>query len=938
MTGKIIAFFVLLGALTATYAKGQTAPESTVQSGVTGKMKIPALSAAQVSSTSVIRPEGADDEIASLNCVAFISSVEIKDDVVIFTGMNQLSKGQEVSISRLNRATYLNGATLKVLSATSTGFTARFHHDNVDRINDGGTALRTDCIAEGSYRSAQKVEAFRDNVNYFNRHLSPDIEISRFDQFLPLEIDDHYTSLTFNGPGHSLGNNGGWSIRKHLFEDLTFNSRGISQAHNLWCRKHAVGDVACGDYIYASTDGGGTAQADEGFTVDTRHGGESDRYFHGTAGTGASPGTTRLPVVFSSGQEETTDGAFLLDISKGKISGVVSGLDSVVDGTSVHVLPVLVKSQEKLTPSTGIGIIQTPLPIVAMANEPESARIEVALTRGTFKPGIACLAGGWYPEQVSITAVSALDGNHQQVTLVHRNPNPTSITDPHNPSSLWQGGPCGSYLSLDRNVARDGFRTSYFVVGAIDPNHIAYIWDVNGTTHQNGIQLYGAPTKLSRLVRKDGVVTAHFANANSPVIYNHAPQVVIANASDSSFNGVVAVPEYTNDAERTLTWKQSGPDGAAASATIDLPPELYGFHLYPGAEIIGPQVSNSVPLEPNSVAWQPGDVLENPHNPSFTMRFRANYVTEHTLPSGADNHGELWSFIGSGISANFRPSRWVNANPCNLYAGCGGTLEPITWMIHRGPYSILHRVDNAPMNGGILFRIGCDLKGCDHPAPYVLFGLQNGSITYDPRTSTVTAPALKAGRLSVDDANIRKLSFASASDDSADCLGVRNHIVVAGGAQPQNAPCVASITWKGGKGLTVEQTGTASHPVYTIVPEPGYYVSRSNGRESGVATGTDAAVSITVGSANRAGSVRCMNSYHCTASRGRIEVSAGAGTSSGTIAHVDASLRPGTICTATQNGGTMFLGIGSSGEGGGGFDITSGVGITGKVVIDYFCH
>lgn len=937
MSGKIIPFFLLLMVFTAV-AKGQTPPESTIQSDVTGRVRTPALSAAQVARTSVIRPEGGDGEIVSLNCVALISALEIRGDVVTFTGMNQLSPGQEVSISKLNRAPYLNGVTLKVLSATSTSFTASFHHSDVDRITDGGTALRKDCVAEGSYRSPQRVESFRDNVNYFNRHLSPDIEVSRFDQFLPLEIDDHFTSVAFNGPGHSLGNNGGWSVRIHRFEDLTFNSRGIAQAHNLWCHKHAVGDVACGDYIYAYTDGGATAQSDEGFTVDTREGGESDQYFHGRAGEGAAPGANHVPVVFTSGQEQTTDGAFLLDISKGDISGIVSGLDSIVDRTAAHVLPVKVESQEKLKPSTGIGIIQTPLPIVAIASGSETIRIDVELTRGAFKIGTACLAGGWYPEQVSISAISTLVNGHQQVTLVHRNPNPTSVTDSHNPSSLWQGGPCGNYLSLDRNLARDGFRTSYFVVGATDPNHIVYVWNVNGSTRQNGIQLYRVPVKLSRLVRKNGIVTAHFANANPSAIYNAAPQVVIADASDSGFNGAVSDPEYDHDADRTLRWKQPGPDGTAASATMDLPSESYGFHLYPGAEIIGPQISHVVPLEPNSVSWQAGDVLENPHNPSFGMRFRANLVVEHTLPSGGDNHGDMWGFNGSGISANFRPSAWINLNPCNLYAGCGGTLEPITWMIHRGPYSILHRVDNAPMNGGILFRIGCDLRGCDHPAPYVLFGLQNGSITYDPRTSTVTAPALKTGKLSVDDASIRKLSFESAADGSTDCLGVQNQIVVSGGAQPKSSPCISSITWKGGNGLAVAQAGTASHPVYTIVPEPGYYIPRSNGRSSGAATGTDAAASITVGSANSAERAHCMRGYRCTASRGRIEVFAGRQGSAGTIAHVGVSLSPGEICTATQNGGPMFLGIGSSGEGSGGFDITSAVEIVGKVVIDYSCQ
>ncbi|HEU4635034.1 MAG TPA: hypothetical protein VFS41_02570 [Edaphobacter sp.] len=938
MFGKMIAFVALIGPLTGFPVMGQSVPQSALQSDVSGRVRVPAISEAQVARTSVVRPAGTDDEIVSLNCVALISTVAIKDNVVTFTAINQLAAGQEVSLSKLNRAIYLNGVTLKVLSATPTSFTARFDHPDVARIRDGGTALRTDCVAEGDYRTGQRVEVFRDNVNYFKRHLSPDIRVSRYDQYQPLEVDDHFTAITFNGQGHSWGNNGGWSVQKHRHEELTFNSRGIAQAHNLWCRKHAVGDVACGDYIYASTDGGGTAQSDEGFTVDTREGGESDHYFHGTAGPGASAGATRLPVVFSSGQEETTDGAYLIDISKGQISGIVSGLDSIVDGTAAHVLPVRVNSREQLTPSTGVGMIQTPLPIVAMANTPESIRLDVDLTRGSFKPGVACLAGGWYPEQVSITDVSAPEGSHQQVTLIHRNPNPTAATDPHNPSSLWQGGPCGSYLSLDRNLARDGFRTSYFVVGATDSNHIAYVWNVNGSTRQNGIQLYSPATKLTKLVRQGGLVTAHFANANPPMVYNHAPRVVIADAGDASFNGVASVPEYANDPERTLTWKQAGPDGATASATIDLPAESYGFHLYPGAEIIGAQVDHAVPLEPNSVAWQSGDVLENPHNPTFEMRFRSNSVTEHTPPSGSDNHGELWGFSGAGISSNFRPSEWVNTNPCTLYIGCGGTLQPITWTIHRGPYSILHRVDSAPMNGGILFRIGCDPLGCDHPAPYALFELQNGYITYDPRTSTVAAPALRSGQLSVDDASIRKLSLTSTPENGTDCLGVENHLIVTGSTQPKTAPCIASINWKGGNGLTVEQTGTPSHPVYTIVPEPGFYVPRSDGSGQEHVARTDSAVSISLGPANSSGSVRCMSGYACSSTRGRIELTAGRGATPGKIARVNASLSSGEICTATQNGGAIFLGIGSSGEGIGGFDITSGVGVAGKVVIDYLCR
>jgi hypothetical protein len=928
---KIAACVVLLSSCAVGILFGQSAPQAS-----TNEVRVPPLSTEATAQFAVIRSEGIPDEVVSLNCVAMITAMKIENNVIMFSGINHLAEGQQVRLSKFNRAEYLNGVTLKVSSATADTFTASFTHADVPMRHDGGTALRTDCGASTTLRSNQKVEVFHNNFNFFRQHLSSNIEIASYNQFFPNEQDAHYTSSTFSQPSYSWGNSGGWGVQKDRYEELTFNSRGIAQAHNLWCYKHAVGDVACGDYIYAYTDGGSTAQSDEGFTVDTRQGGETDSYFHGTVGQGATAGATLLPVTFTSGQDATTDGAFLLDISKGTIHGTVSGLDAIVDKTSVHILPVTLAAGH-LSPSTGIGIIQTPIPIISIANVPESVTLDVALTHGTFKPGIACLAGGWYPEQVSVTAVSEANGAAQKVTLIHKNPNPTVSTDPNNPSSLWQGGPCGSYLSLDRNLERDGFRTSYQVVGATDTNHVAYMWNVNGTTLQNGIKLYADPVPLNNLVRKNGIVTARFAKTYTSFVYNHAPSIVIANASDHSFDGVMSSPVYENGQNLSLSWTQAGPDAKAASATMDLPTSSYGFHLYPGAEVLAPRTPNGVPLEPNSVVWASGDVIENPHNPSFQMRFRANGVTQHTLPSGGDSHAEMWGFRGAGISANFRPSTWTNENPCKLYVGCGGTLDPITWTIHSGPYSILQRVESAPMNGGAIFRIGCDSSGCNHPGPYALFVMQNGAISYDPATSTVSTAVFKAGSVSFD-----KVSLSTASDRASDCLGVINHVLVSGNSQAQETPCISSINWHGGSGLTVQQSGSASHPSYTIVPEPGYYIPKLGAGRTSDAVGSNvanaSAAAVTVGPNIAHGAVACMNGYRCDSDRGRLELTAGSGSSAGKIAHVQAKLAAGQICTATQNGGTVFFGIGSGGENTSGFDITSAIALAGKAVIDYSCH
>jgi hypothetical protein len=732
-------------------------------------------------------------------------------------------------------------------------------------------------------RPGQRTDIFYNNSTNYHEHISSVVSLFTFDAFVPKEQDAHYNHLTINQPSYNWGNHGGWGVQKNSYDEILFNSRGIAQTRNVWCEKHAVGDTACGDYLYGFTDGGNTAQSDEGFTMDTREGGESDRYFHGTVGGNASVGTMLLPVVFTSGQKATTDGAFMLDISKGTVTGTIVGPDAIVAGTSAHTLPVSLNSGT-VQPSTGIGIIQTPLPVLAVANVPESSTLRV---KGSFTKGIACLAGGWYPEQVMITAVAPSSDTSQSVTLIHKNPNPSAVTDPGNPSSLWQGGLCGNYLSLDRNLARDGFRTSYPVVGATDSAHIAYVWNSGGTVRQNGVKVYLPPTAISNLVRKNGVVTANFTNANSPYLYNHAPSVVIAGADDRSFNGTVSTPVYTKGQNGSLTWRQVGPDAAAAAATIDLPADNYGFHLYPGAEILAPQTANGVPLEPNSVSWSPGDVIENPHNPSFLMNYRMTQVTQHTPSSGADSNGEIWGFRGAGISANFRPSIWVNDNPCKLYVGCGGTLDPIVWTIHRGPYGTLHYIGSSPMNGGALFQVGCDVQGCDHQSPYTLFELQNGKLSYDPSTSTFST-----GNFSSQNLTARSLSV-------------------------------------GAGGLHLEA-------------ESGYFVptvaNKANWDAAFAAIPSKAGATVSVGDANVGGKVACASGYTCTAGRGRLTVVAAPAPAAGRIAHVQTQLAAGQICTATQNGGTLFFGIGSGAESAVGFDITAGVAISGTVVVDYACR
>jgi hypothetical protein len=224
--------------------------------------------------------------------------------------------------------------------------------------------------------------------------------------------------------------------------------------------------------------------------------------------------------------------------------------------------------------------------------------------------------------------------------------------------------------------------------------------------------------------------------------------------------------------------------------------------------------------------------------------------------------------------------------------------------------------------------------------------MQNGYIAYDPATSTVSTAAFKtntisAKKLEVENASIDKLLLPKAPDKGSDCVGVKDHVLVSGGSQAHDVPCIASINWRGGNGLTVQQSGSSTQPTYTIVPEAGYYIPKLGSQPTSASSATSSSITpatLTLGAANTSGSVSCASGYHCTGDRGRIELVATRNSTAGKIARVQIKLAQGQMCTATQNGGTSFFGIGSGGESTTGFDITSGVAVSGKILIDYFCH
>src|SRR5947209_8986162 len=151
----ILSVLLSLGALAA--PGGQTNSsyvmdtQATTETGSPADLRIPPLSPARMqaltSNASAIDFIG---EINTLNCLntSSITAFAIRNNLVIFTGANDFSAQQKVRITGLSRGTYMNGATITLLSVTPNTFTAVFSHSDVTIVGDQGTAVRTDCVPQ----------------------------------------------------------------------------------------------------------------------------------------------------------------------------------------------------------------------------------------------------------------------------------------------------------------------------------------------------------------------------------------------------------------------------------------------------------------------------------------------------------------------------------------------------------------------------------------------------------------------------------------------------------------------------------------------------------------------------------------------------------------------------------------------------------------------
>lgn len=292
-----------------------------------------------------------------------------------------------------------------------------------------------------------------------------------------------YIHPLFTGPSWNFGNpNGvtgsaGWRSAHGFWEEMTVASRGPAQALSLSFEKHSTGDSAA-IYAYHHCDGGVYAGSDEGCGLISMQGGEPATYFHGRIARGGM-GAVLPRLTYTSGSAWTTDGTFLLDISRGTLSGVLGQSTALPRPYPSYLAYLPVTSGSALPLSTAACLVVVPAgATMAVPNpattpdKPVTLQISCALqpvkgTRHAFATGDhVCIAGSNFPEQSTVTASSAPVDGVQSFSVL--------VTKPNGAATIFRGPLCGQYLSFDRNLEVSGMRSAYYAFGSLTGTDLIY--------------------------------------------------------------------------------------------------------------------------------------------------------------------------------------------------------------------------------------------------------------------------------------------------------------------------------------------------------------------------------------------------------------------------------------------------------------------------------
>jgi len=537
------------------------------------------------------------------------------------------------------------------------------------------------------------------------------------------------TNFTIEGSGFSLGNAGLWTVGHGMSSVLNTGVRGIHQNTSFIINKHSAGDTA-GIYGYVFTDGGVSAQSDEGVTGLQCEQSENVGYYHGTV-VSSSGVNDRSPVWSSatSGNNWTTDGAFMLNISRPIVSSRVT-------------VP---------TPSSGTTFVQLDL----NGTETDTYLYSFGCTASSI-PISTAIGYGIIPNwDSSVTytdreVVLYTDGNYYQSTVAgNLNQNPATSGSWQNQGTSFEQIPnqsctADSPVSCTFTIQLVTFNdsTNGFSVG----DHIS----VAGTSYPEqsvitAVTTTGTTQRVTCLLRNPNSQVIIFKGGVAGGYISSAANLAFSGMRSSyyafgSLDGTNLIYGLNVGGGTTNLLPQAGSEQWTSDGTANSE-----FTIYPGAEIVSnPDYNNPAGhIEQNNVPWTAGDVVENPHYPVYGGT--GMWIIKSQITPANPRHGSsgfLLDIGGTGWGGgNTNHIQANNYNPVTYYGGGGNannTLVAPGALTFTGPYSTGLFFGNAPQSGTDaqypLIKVGSPFDGVTQADVFVIqFNYnESGNFIYSP--------------------------------------------------------------------------------------------------------------------------------------------------------------------------------------------------------------
>jgi hypothetical protein len=531
-------------------------------------------------------------------------------------------------------------------------------------------------------------------------------------------------------PGWSLGNSPwgaqGWKVAKgRASTDVQYGS-GIDEVHSNLLQKYGVGDSVT-SYDYVNGEGGWTGYSDEGTKAHGSNASEDNFTLSGTCQTGCTTGSTAIKITntyLSTINPKCTSilggncafgtGRYLIDTTQGPtttttVANLANGIGGSLTALTITGTVPVSNAWGTLVGNCGpatIGAIVTNPPFTA------SFTCSVAVTSGTFDAThVLCFASTFHECSIP-TAVGAPSGGFQSITIPLRKPHALG-------GYVLQGGVAGAGLEFTANN----------VVG-LGGQTLRYLFDVVGSTSANVLQVLkwkqGTPDQITNansignltmvntwnitsLSNSGTTVSGTYSGGafTSPYIYT-LMSWAISGASDSVFNTTCTNTNWTDSSHFTCTIAGLAGVHTAATATAGL--GVNSIKIWPMAEVTDvqneattpPSVDGTMALEPNTIAFQTNDAIEETHHSA--SEFQAETAFLYVYNPYNVGSAKVFSVSGQGAQGGTGgvTSNAIltlhNLNPDTFYQGAGGWWNAPNLMNVTGSYFNGFLFDHGPAN------------------------------------------------------------------------------------------------------------------------------------------------------------------------------------------------------------------------------------------------